>query len=151
MTRLTHLWFQHIEKCYTLSSFIVNNDELIEFSPLTSRFLLLTRCDVRQCAYITFSSLLSPAISIVLYVMRIHLLYLEIFRPLKQNTRLLFYTDDYRVRWASHPLQSYSVNHHHQHVIVVHAYALIHTWSIYIYIYIWTKEEMHIDEEKKNE
>ena len=33
-------------------SFSMNNDELIEFSPLTSSLLLLTRCDVRQCTSI---------------------------------------------------------------------------------------------------
>jgi hypothetical protein len=118
---------------------------LVEFSPLTSRFLLLTRCDVRQCAY-TFITFLSPTISIVLYVMRVHLLYLKIFRPLGHNTKLLFYSDDYRTRWASHPLQPYNENHHHEYVIIVHAHALIHTWSIYIYMdkrrnaYKWKKK-----------
>lgn len=87
--------------CYTLSSFSINNDELIEFSPLTSRSLslslslLLTRCDVRQCAH-TFLSFLSPAISIVLYVMRKYLLYLKKSFALLSNVKLLFYSYGYR-------------------------------------------------------
>jgi len=44
---------------------------------------------------ILFLSFLSPAISIVLYMMRMYLLYLKIFRPLKQHkTSVLF--SDYR-------------------------------------------------------
>jgi hypothetical protein len=136
MIRLTHLCFQHIEMCYTLSSFSINNDELIEFSPLTSRSLLLTRCDVRQCAH-TFLLFLSPAISIVLYVMRVYLLYLKKSFGLLNNTKLLFYSDDYR---SDDPLIHF--NHTTKIIIInmsslhtqIHAFS--YTYKMYLTIYM---------------
>jgi hypothetical protein len=148
MIRLTHLCFQQIEKCYTLSLFFINNDELIEFSPLTSYILLPTRCDVRQCAY-TFLSFLSPAISIVLYVMRVYLLYLK-------NLSLSWTTQNFcciQVTIGRMTLSSTSIIQRQSPSSTCHHYILTHArFHTHIkYIYIWTKEEMHINEKKRIE
>ncbi len=150
MIRLTHLYFQHIEKCYTLSFFSINNDELIEFSPLTSCSLLFTRCYVRQCAYTFPFILITSNFNCFIYDAHVS--------TLPKNLSPSWTTQNFcsiQVTIGPMTLSSTSIiprkspSSTCHHYILTHTHAFSYTPKIYLYIYIWTRgEEMHINEKK---
>lgn len=156
MMHLTHLfslftYWKNVTLC--LSSLLIMMNWSSSHS-LTSHslspsvlFFLLTRCDVRQCAYTFLIQFLSPnKFNCFIHIWCACLsTSLSTFKNLslswtyrkrtkeRKKTRISFF---FLFRWIFHPLQSKNENHHHQHVIITYSYITTRTRSLHSFIHI---------------
>jgi len=148
-----------LKKCYTLSFFSINNDELIEFSlsyiTLFVLFFLLTRCDVRQCAYTFLIQFLSPSkfncfihiwcacLSTSSFYLSKSFALLNIQKKKENEKTRIFSSFSIQMN-----LSSTSIKEWKSPSSTCHHYILVHVLVIHLYIYNMFKKKTKKEKEK---